>query len=232
MKRFVKRIHWCVVFAVAWWGFAGGCLGEEGDDSGLVSSTSSALTRTFASGSMVIPLDTTSQDTGALRAYGLVYKLLSNNIPVQWAIRAGKAAGATDVTISAPAAVKNLETGAAIAVPISYRGGPFIIDAADRAAALPIINAWLASDAVTVVHDVTGTFTADIAKTLTAAPRVAVLMDGFQAIAIGGFNAAGIPDSTGAAWSATSVDVLTEAAVAGPTTTPSGHRREREGQLP
>jgi len=219
MKRFAKRIHWCVLAAVAVWGVAGGCLGEAGDDSGPVSSTSFELTRTFASGSMVIPLDTTSQDAGALRAYGLVYKLLSSNVPVQWAIRAGKASGATDFTISAPATVANLETGAAIAVPINYRGGPFIIDAVDRAAALPIVNAWLASDTVTVVHTVTGTFTADIAKTLTAAPRVAVLQDGFEAIAIGDFNAAGITDSTGAAWSQTSVDVLSEAVVAGPTTT-------------
>jgi len=219
MKRFAKKMYWGVLVAVAGWGFVAGCLGETGDDSELVSSTSSALTRTFASGSMVIPLDTTSQDTGALRAYGLAYKLLSSNVPVQWAIRAGKAAGGNDFTISAPATVKNLETGATVAVPINYRGGPFIIDAVDRAAALPIVNAWLASDAVTVVHTVTGTFTADIAKTLTAAPRIAVLQDGFETIAIGNFNAAGITDSTGAAWSAASVDVLSEAAVAGPTTT-------------
>ena len=219
MKHFGKSLHGCVLLALTWWGLAGGCLGEAGDDREIVSSTSSKLTRTFASGSMVIPLDTTSQNAGALRAYGLVYKLLSSNVPVQWAIKTGKAAGGNDVTISAPATVKNLETGAAIALPINYRGGPFIIDAADRAAALPIVNAWLASDAVTVVHDVTGTFTADIAKTLTAAPRVGVFQDGFEAIAIGDFNAAGIPDSTGAAWTATSVDVLSEAKVAGPTTT-------------
>jgi len=70
-----------------------------------------------------------------------------------------------------------------------------------------------------VVHTVTGTFTADVAKTLTAAPRIAVLQDGFEAIAIGDFNAAGIPDSAGAAWAAASIDVLSEATVAGPTTT-------------
>jgi len=203
-------------------GLAAGCLGDDGGndyDRESVSSTTSALTRTFATGALVIPLDTTSQDTGALRAYGLVYQLLRNNVPVQWAILTGKTAGANDFTITAPATVKNLETSTALTVPIGYRGGPFLIDAADRAAALPIVTAWLAGDAATVVHDVTGTFTADIAKTLTAAPRIAVLRDGFETIAIADFNAAGIPDSTGAAWSATSTDVLPEAAVAGPTTT-------------
>ena len=198
-------------------GLLGSCdAGNEVDEPEL---TTSELTRTFTSGALIIPVDTTSQDAGALRAYGLVYQLLRSGVPVQWAILAGKAVGGSDVTIAAPATVRSLETATAIAVPISYRGGPFIIDAADRAAALPIVNAWLASDAVTVVHDVTGTFTADIARTLTAAPRIAVLQDGFEAIAVGDFNAAGIPDSSGAAWTATSVDVLSEAAVAGATTT-------------
>jgi uncharacterized repeat protein (TIGR01451 family) len=198
---------------------AAGCIADEATGREQVSSTTSELTRTFATGTLIIPLDTQSQDAGALRAYGLVYALLRNDVPVQWAILSGKPAGGNDLTISAPATVADVETGAPIGLPISYRGGPFVVDAADRAAALPIVNAWLASDPVTVVHSVTGTFTADIARTLTAAPRVAVLQDGFEQIAIADFNAAGIPDSTGAAWSAASSDVLSEAAVAGATTT-------------
>src|SRR4051812_11794377 len=113
------------------------CLGEKGEApplGALIGSTASPLMRTFSAGLLIVPLDTTSQDSGALRAYGLVYKLLSNNVSVHWAIRSGKAAGGNDFTISAPARVNNLETNAAIAMPISYRGGPFIIDAADRAA--------------------------------------------------------------------------------------------------
>jgi uncharacterized repeat protein (TIGR01451 family) len=228
MKRFGISLHWFVLFGLGLLGAvllgsAGGCIGDgasEGDDGELVSTTTSALTRTFATGSLIIPLDTTSQDAGALRAYGLVYQLLRNGVPVQWAILTGKPDDGTDFTIAAPATVRNLETNAAIGLPISYRGGPFVIDAVDRAAALPIVNAWLASDAVTVVHTVAaGTFTADVARTLTAAPRIAVLQDGFEQISIGDFNAAGIPDSTGAAWTAASPDVLSEATVAGPTTT-------------
>ncbi|HET7505419.1 MAG TPA: OmpA family protein [Kofleriaceae bacterium] len=198
---------------------AAGCLGDRGEDGERGSTIASQLAQPVASGALIIPLDTRSQDAGALRAYGLVYQLLASGVPVEWAIRAGKPAGGDDVTIDAPAAVNDLETGAAVALPIRYRGGPFLVDAADRAAALPIVMAWLASDSVTVVHTVTGGFAADIARTLTAAPRIAVLKDGFEAIAITDFNAAGIPDSTGAAWTSASVDVLSEAAVSGPTTT-------------
>jgi uncharacterized repeat protein (TIGR01451 family) len=221
----LKRSSWGILSGIVLLGFAAGCVGElgdggsGGDDGEPVSSVTSALTRTFATGALIIPLDTTSQDAGALRAYGLAYRLLSNGVPLQWAILTGKPAGGTDFTISAPARANNLETGAAIGLPIGYRGGPFVIDTADRAAALPIVNAWLASDAVTVVHTVTGTFTADIAKTLTAAPKIAVLRDGFEPIAIDDFNVAGIPDSAGARWAVGSPDVLSEATVTGPTTT-------------
>src|SRR4051812_29791894 len=117
-----RRMEWCVLAGVVL-GLAAGCIGDDGGndyDREAVSSTTSAVTRTFSTGTLVIPLDTTSQDAGALRAYGLVYQLLRNNVPVQWAILTGKPAGANDFTITAPATVKNLETSTAIAVPIGY----------------------------------------------------------------------------------------------------------------
>jgi uncharacterized repeat protein (TIGR01451 family) len=234
LKRLPWRVLFGILFAIVSLGLVTSCIGDETDDAAPVGSTASAasaLTRTFTTGTLIIPLDTQSQDLGALRAYGLVYQLLRNNVPVQWAIRAGKLAGGDDVTISAPATVNNLETGTAITLPISYRGGPFIIDAADRAFALPIVNAWLALDLVTVVHTVSGTFTADIAKTLTAAPRIAVLRDGAEGIAIDDFNAAGIPDSAGQPWTFVSVDVLSEYFVSGPTSAShaDGGLREADG---
>jgi OOP family OmpA-OmpF porin len=210
----------------AWFGvallgatLAGGCFGVDGERSGEldpVSPATSELTRTFAASSLIIPLDAASQGAGALRAYGLVYELLRHNVPVHWAIQMGKTPGGVDVTIDAPAAVGDLQTGAAIALPVNYAGGPFLIDAADREAALPIIQAWFGNPlGVTVVHTVTaGTFTANIARTLVAAPRVAVLQDGNELIAFKVFRQAGILDSRDQDWPNDSPDLLTQDAIA------------------
>jgi len=167
---------------------------------------------------MVIPVDRGAQDLDELPAYGLAYELLRNNVPVHWAIKADKAdrtGRGVDVTVDGSATLDDLTTRAAITLPAEYRGGPFLIDAADRVAAMPIVDAWRLSHPVTVVHTVTaGSFTADIAKTLTAAPRMAVLDDGNQQIAYATFKAAGIRDSKGADWSDGSPDVLTQQDVA------------------
>ncbi len=190
-----------------------------GDTPPAVQAAPEALVRSFPSGSLVIPMGTNYQASGTLRAFGLVYALLRGGVTIHWTILTGKAAFATDFTIVAPASVRNRETGAAVTLPATYRGGSFVVDAADRATALPIIDAWLASDTLTVVHDVTGAFDADVSRTLTAAPRIAVFEDGNEAIAFTDLNAAGIPDSAGMTWAATSVDLLTPTQVAGPSTT-------------
>ena len=41
-----------------------------------------ALADTYAPGSLIIPMDTTYQDAGMLKAYGLVYELLRNGVSV------------------------------------------------------------------------------------------------------------------------------------------------------
>jgi uncharacterized repeat protein (TIGR01451 family) len=156
-----------------------------------------------------------------LRAYGLVYKLLSNNVPVNWAINPGKSANGADFAISFSNALQDVRTGATISS-LSYRGGPFVIAAADAAAALPIIQAWQATAGdQTAVHRFTGagSFAPDVSRVLVSAPRIGILKDGNETIAFNNLNAAGIPDSTGAPWSSASPDLLTEAEVAGPTTT-------------
>lgn len=194
------------------------CAGPEPETAAV---ESESLVQSFPTGSLIIPMSTTFQNNGTLRAFGLVYALLRAGIPVHWAILTGKTAGAVDFTITAPTTVANRETGAAI-VPgvggINYRGGGFVVSGANRTAALTVIDAWLASDTVTVVHDVTGTFSADIARTLTAAPRIAVFEDGNEDIAFADLNAAGMTDSAGNAWSAASPDVLNVAEITGPTT--------------
>lgn len=170
-------------------------------------------TRTFAAGSLIVPMDTTYQDAGMLKAFGLVHLLLRSGIPVSWTIKPGKAFQAADFTASA------VDTSTAAVINAhGYRGGPWIIDSSDAAAALPIIAAWQTTN-VTAVHQATAAFSADVARQVTEAPSIAVFADSNQPILFGYLNAAGIPDSTGAAWSSTSVDLLIPAAVAGPTTT-------------
>jgi len=173
----------------------------------------------FASGSLVIPMDTTYQDSGTLKAFGLVHKLLRSNVSVHWAIKSGKALGGVDFTASG----KDLATGAAVTAH-GYRAGPFVIDSADRAVALPIIEAWQSAN-TTAVHDMSA-FDTDIKKTLTAAPHIGVFVDGNEVIAFRYLNAAGILDSTGQAWPSAKLnsyaaypDVLTPAAIKGATST-------------
>lgn len=183
--------------------------------------------QSFGPGSLIIPMDIgpNGQDGGMLRAYGLVYALLKNCVSVHWTIDPSKVANGDDFTIGLGSSLQDFETGAAISAPRSYRGGPFVIDAADASAASSIIAAWQATTGdTTTVHRLTaGTFSADVARTLTNAPRIAILKDGNEAISFNNLNAAGIPDSSGNVWSAASADVLTEAAVAGaPSTSGDG----------
>ncbi|MBW2704182.1 MAG: hypothetical protein JRF33_25460 [Deltaproteobacteria bacterium] len=91
-----------------------------------------------------------------------------------------------------------------------YRGGPFVIDSADAATALDIINAWndesLWGDNpwaqrtvfnVVSVHENTAAFSAYVRKEMVAAPTIAVFADGNEDIATKYLRAAGIPQSNG-----------------------------------
>ena len=156
---------------------------------------SSPVVKAFAIGSLIIPMDTTYQNTGTLQAFGLVYDLLKKGVPVQWVVQTGKAQGGNDFTATA----KDVASGTTL-LPHNYRGGPFIIDSTNRAAALPIITAWIAAHPATHVHDAVAGFSADVRKTLSAAPKIAVFVDTNEIIAFRYLNAAFIPDSTGKAW--------------------------------
>src|SRR5262249_37231180 len=96
----------------------------------------------------------------------------------------------------------------------SYRGGPFIIDSADAAAAQPIIAAWWAANGNQPnVHQALAGVTAGVDVTLRSAPRIA--NEAINAgISIAYYNAAGIPDSNGNPWSTSSPNVLTQAQIA------------------
>jgi len=158
----------------------------------------------FAVGTLIIPMDTTYQNTGMYLAYGLVYNLLKNGIPVKWAIQQGKAFNATDFTATA----QNIVTLAPI-IAHNYSGGPFIIDSAYAATALPFITAWQALHPTTVVHRATQPFSADISATMNRAPLIAVEETNYG-IVQNYLNLAAIPNSLGNPWgnAATDPDVF------------------------
>lgn len=175
--------------------------------------SASARADDFDEGSLIIPMDITYQDAGMLRAYGLVYDLLLEGVPVRWAIRSDKLQGEEDFVASA----MDLQTNAAI-MDYGYRGGPWIVDAADAATALPIVTAWQAMYPETAVHEATAEFEAEVARYLVVAPTIAMHADGNEDIARDYMLAAGIPDSLlDYTWADDSPDMLTPEEVAGPT---------------
>lgn len=167
----------------------------------------------FSAGSYIIPMDTTYQnkatlDTGMISAYGLVYALLKQGIPVKWAIKPGKTSvDDTDFVASA----QDIQTSAII-TNHNYAGGPFIIDFSYAASALPIIQSWQLNHSVTV-HQATSAFSAPVAMTLKRAPRISIEERNAQII-IKYLNSAGIPDSNGNVWTTSSPDVLDHATIA------------------
>lgn len=91
-----------------------------------------------------------------------------------------------------------------------YRGGPFVIDAADAEAAQAIIdvyndpstwdaNPWADRSVFNVVsvHETTEAFTGNVRKEMVQPPTIAVFADGNEDIATGYLRAAGIPQSNG-----------------------------------
>jgi uncharacterized repeat protein (TIGR01451 family) len=159
-------------------------------------------------------MDTTYQDDGMLKAFGLVYELLRNGVPVQWVIRPDKAHLGVDFTVSAVD-----HKSRTVINSHGYRGGPWVIDSRDAAKALPIVDAWQKGNPAVAVHEVTATFWGDVARYLIVAPTIAMHQDGNEKIARSYLQAAGIPDSTlDPNWPVTSPDMLTPAEVAGPST--------------
>ena len=121
-----------------------------------------------------------------------------------------------------------------------YRGGPFVIDAADHDHALQIIDIWNDKTKwpmnpwatrtvfeVVSVHEATADFAGNSARELIAAPTIAVFADGKEDIATGYLRAAGIPQSNAKEFPASTCgasncgpgtlnpDMLTEEAIMG-----------------
>ena len=172
----------------------------------------SAAADDFAAGSLIIPMDTDYQDMGMLRAYGLVYELLRQGVPVRWVIKPGKQIGDEDFTASATDLLSGAEIDAH-----GYRGGPWVIDASDADAALSVIEAWQTDNPETAVHEATAEFSGDVSRVLVVAPTIAMMADGNQKIARKYMVAAGIPDSVGDPnWPDASPDMLDPDEISGP----------------
>ena len=196
--------------------------------------------RTFEAGSLIIPLDRSYQSEGIYQAYGLLYELLRQGVTVHWIIDPEKTwhqakcntAGdrcawdceeeGSNVKCAYPTASPDFFAGAEVVwsdvgdpqgtviANHGYRGGPLVVDAADRDQALAIIDAWndmgLWGDNpwaerdvfhVVTVHEATGSFTGFVRKEMIAAPTIAVFSDGNEDIATSYLRAAGIPQSNG-----------------------------------
>jgi hypothetical protein len=205
-----------------------------------VTSIAHAQDREFPAGSLVVPMDLSYQDTGLLQAYGLVFQLLRQGVTVHWVIDPDKTwhaapcntvgdectwscdEEASGVRCPYPTASPDFFVGATVLwsdegmaagatiTRHGYRGGPFVIDAADADRARPIIDAW--NDMTTwtaspwarrtvfhvvTVHQTTEAFTGFVRKEMIAAPTIAVFSDGNEDIATGYLRAAGIPQSSG-----------------------------------
>jgi hypothetical protein len=129
-------------------------------------------------GSLVIAMDNDKQiaDGSAfnIRAYGLVNSLLWSEIPVKWAIRAGKAKDGIDFSATA----QRLYPSAVPAAALDFRGGPFIVHKYFAHDAKNVIEAFGNSVAV---YELTADATVDVRYTLEHKPRIAVLDDGGNA---------------------------------------------------
>src|SRR5688500_11448484 len=125
-------------------------------------SAAQAQERNFAAGSLIVPMDQAYQNEGMYQAYGLLYELLRQDIPVTWIIDPEKtwhgapcdangdecewdcAEEGSGVKCDYPTASPDFfaaaqvvwsDEGDAPGTVISnhgYRGGPFVVDAADR----------------------------------------------------------------------------------------------------
>jgi len=193
----------------------------------VVAPSAMAEERLYSPDTPIVPMDTTYQDFGMLEAYGLVYELLSHEIAVDWVIAPGKDYGGVDFRASAV----DVQSGLSID-DHDYRGGPFVVDSAYLATALPIVQAWQVEHPQVSVHRATQAFTADSDRRLVVAPSIAVFADGKEDVAFGYLNAAAIPMSNGAPWPSKKdkdreyacpgtqccPDCLDESETAGPTT--------------
>ena len=139
------------------------------------------LAKTYSAGAYIIDMGQPTQTiANGLKPYGMVYELIKAGIPVDWAIEPSKAKDGIDFN-----AVTSANGNKA------YKGGSFIIDAANISAANTIITKWKALSVV-VDGPTTASFTAPVYKTLTIWPRAFLDAQNDPLITLY-YNNAGVP---------------------------------------
>jgi hypothetical protein len=173
--------------------------------------------RTFARSSLIIPMDLCYQnqtdprgpytpatcaagdaDPGnVIRAYGLVYQLIRNNIAVYWIINPTKTSlTGVDLTVQYtngfPVLLYDWSTGGTGTAPkindstnhaVNYIGGPFVVDGSDFARASAVLQTFKSLYGAVNVHVSNVAFTGNVAKTMaggwsaggTVPPKLAML---------------------------------------------------------
>lgn len=178
------------VFALSLFTLVATSAAAQGLSGGLQLVSSLSSDTTYAANSLIIPMDTTYQDNGMFLAYGLIYDLLQDGIPIDWIIKPAKSYGEADFYATGV----DVQTGMSI-VNYGYRGGPFVIDSFYYSAALPIVQQWQALYTGLKVHRATQPFVGNLARQLLVAPTIAVFADGNENIAFNYLNAAQLPQS-------------------------------------
>ncbi|HSQ88299.1 DUF7507 domain-containing protein, partial [Romboutsia sp.] len=150
---------------------------------------------------LIVPMDSTYQNNGMYKAYGLIFRLLYENIIqannlaydpiyVYWAIDPNKTAL---TTIDFTATTKGYNTPLVSGVH-QYSGGPFIIQSDNLAYVKTLIDTWNANNTpVVTIHELVNQATINTIAKLIRPPRVSV-EDKNAGIPIEYLNAAGIPD--------------------------------------
>ncbi|MCY6369539.1 DUF7507 domain-containing protein [Clostridium ganghwense] len=192
---------------------------------------------TFPVGTLIVPMDATYQDNGMYKAYGLIFRLLYENIIntdpnyepiyVYWAIDPNKTAFTT-VDFTATTRGYNTADGPAAR---AYSGGPFIIQSDDLAYAKTLIDAWITANTdpdpdpkkntVVTIHELVNQATINTIAKLIRPPRISV-EDNNNGIVRDYLDAAGLPDyyalsgtyTTVPEWTSNNISILDEDEIA------------------
>lgn len=127
----------------------------------------SANLQTIPKGSLVIAMDNAKQNLNGLpfnlKSYGLANRLLQNNIPLKWVIRAGKAKDGVDFTGRA----KRVAPTALAEANLTFSGGPIIVHKAWASQALAHVASFGGNVAV---YELTEDVVADVRHELQFKP--------------------------------------------------------------